>query len=438
MIKKVLLSLCLIYSFALKSQNADLRISELINKCDWFALDKEYPILKDSLENPVYRSISEALLGLRFNRQQVAITALDTLLHRYQSELGLANTISSSTLALYAYGDQGRYAEAADTFQRYLTQLSPNMTIDDIIFFKSKIRLNNSLRNENRPEVVKSSKDIKIPFQFVSMNMYDVVVGNYIIIPISIHGKIYRFMYDTGAVVTTIPDRVANEIGIKTLVDSIQVNGVKESFGHEVGVLDSFSIGGINCRNFQFLIDNTKVGPDSIFFNQIDGILGLNVIKRLGEMQFLTKEKLILIPEKQTEAPFTGRNMMITLCENTVLIRAFSEEKPLMLKFDSGTNETRLSDKYFLSNKSWIELNCKIEDSMSYGLGGIIDHKSYRLPSLPLVVGSLSLNLQNVQVDTSQKANEHSEMDGTIGNDCFKPFSRVIVNFDKMFIEFEI
>jgi len=438
MIKKVLLSLCLIYSFALKSQNADLRVSELINKCDWFALDKEYPILKDSLENPVNKCLSEALLGLLFNRQKDAITAIDTLLNRYQTEIGLANTASFYSLASYAYGDQGRYAESADLNQRFLTQFSQNMTIDEINRHKRNIRYNNSLRNENRPEVVKSPNDINIPFQFVPMNMYGLVTGNYIIIPISIHGKIYRFMYDTGATGCVIPERVANEIGIKTLVDSIRINGVKESFGHVVGLLDHFSIGDISCKNIQFLINKNIMGADSVFFSQIDGILGLNVIKRLGEMQFLPKDKMILFPAKQTEVPITSRNMMIMVDDNNVVIRAFSGDKPLMMHFDSGASNSGLSNKYYLSNKSWIESNCKVEEERSFGFGGEIDYKSYIIPSLPLKIGNLSFTLQDFPVKTGQNAYESSEIDGTIGNDCFKPFSRVIVNFDKMFIEFEI
>ena len=436
-IKKVFFVLCLLYSLSLKAQNADNHINELISKSDWFALDKEYSVLKDSIEDPICRLVSEALLGLRFNRQQEAITAIDTLLNRYQTEIGLANTASFYSLANYAYGDQGRYAESADLNQRFLTQFSQNMTIDEINRHKRNIRYNNSLRNENRPEVVISTKDIKIPFQFVSMNVYGPAVGNYIVIPISIHGKIYRFMYDTGATGCVIPERVANEIGIKTLVDSIRINGVKESFGHVVGLLDHFSIGDISCKNIQFLINKNKMGADSVFFSQIDGILGLNVIKRLGEMQFLPKDKMILFPAKQTEVPITSRNMMIMLDDNDVVIRAFSGDKPLMMHFDSGASNSCLSNKYYLSNKSWIESNCKREENRKYGSGGLIDYKSYRIPSLPFKVGDLSFTLNDFLVEIGQQSLQNTEIDGTIGNDLIEPFSRVIVNFDKMFIEYE-
>jgi len=436
-IRKVFFVLCILCSLALKAQNADNHINELISKSDWFALDKEYSVSKDSIEDPICRLVSEALLGLHFNRQQDAINAIDTLLLRYQSEIGLANTNSFFNFAVYAYGDQGRYAEAADLNNRFLTQLSPNMTIDEINLHKRNIRYFNSLSNGNRPEVVTSQEDIKIPFQFESMNFYGVAAGNYIIIPISIHGKTYRFCFDTGAAGCVIPERVANEIGIKTLVDSIRINGVKESFGHVVGLLDSFSIGGISCRDIQFLINTTKTGTDSVFFSQIDGILGLNVIKRLGEMQLLPKEKMIIFPSKQTEMPITGRNMMIMLDDNNVVIRVLSGEKPLMMLFDSGASNSCLSNKYYLSNKSWIESNSKIEVNRKYGSGGLIDYKSYRIPSLPFKVGDLSFTLSDFLVEVGQQALQNSEVDGTIGNDLIVPFSRVIVNFDKMFIEFE-
>jgi predicted aspartyl protease len=436
-IKRYFLFLCLLFSLTLKAQNADNHINELISKSDWFTLDKEYSVLKDSITDPICKLVSEALLGLRFNRQQDAIIAIDTLLNRYQSEMGLANTTSFFNLAIYAYGDQGRYAEAADLNQRFLTQLSPNMTIDEINRHKRNIRFNNSLGNENRPVVILPSKDRTIPFQFVSMNVYGATMGNYIVIPISIHGKIYRFCFDTGATGCVIPERVANEIGLKTLVDSIRINGVRESSGHVVGLLDSFSIGDISCKNIQFLMNKTKVGTDSVFFSQIDGILGLNVIKRLGEMQFLTKDKIILFPAKQTEVPITSRNMTIMLDDNNVVIRAFSGDKPLMMHFDSGASNSCLSNKYYLSNKSWIESNCKLEDNRKYGSGGLIDYKSYRIPSLPFKVGELSFTLNDFPVEIGHQTLQNSDVDGTIGNDLIAPFSRVIVNFDKMFIEFK-
>lgn len=46
----ITVSILFLNLFTVYAQNADMRISELINTSDWFALEKEYPKLKDSIQ----------------------------------------------------------------------------------------------------------------------------------------------------------------------------------------------------------------------------------------------------------------------------------------------------------------------------------------------------------------------------------------------------
>ena len=41
------------------AQNADIRVSELINSSDWFTLEKEYPLLKDSIQYDYVRLMAD-------------------------------------------------------------------------------------------------------------------------------------------------------------------------------------------------------------------------------------------------------------------------------------------------------------------------------------------------------------------------------------------
>ena len=43
-----------------KAQVADMRVGELLNSSDWFTLEKEYPLLKDSVQTPLLGLMSEA------------------------------------------------------------------------------------------------------------------------------------------------------------------------------------------------------------------------------------------------------------------------------------------------------------------------------------------------------------------------------------------
>jgi len=49
--RKLVLSLITFLTiFSAYAQNADIRVSELINSSDWFTLEKEYSQLKDSIQ----------------------------------------------------------------------------------------------------------------------------------------------------------------------------------------------------------------------------------------------------------------------------------------------------------------------------------------------------------------------------------------------------
>ena len=49
-----------------KAQVADMRVGELLNSSDWFTLEKEYLLLKDSVQTPLLGLMSVSLVGLLF------------------------------------------------------------------------------------------------------------------------------------------------------------------------------------------------------------------------------------------------------------------------------------------------------------------------------------------------------------------------------------
>ena len=48
--KKILFLLTILVSVPAFSQSADERIGAFLNQADWFGLEKNYPILKDSMQ----------------------------------------------------------------------------------------------------------------------------------------------------------------------------------------------------------------------------------------------------------------------------------------------------------------------------------------------------------------------------------------------------
>ena len=49
--KKILFLLTILVSVPAFSQSADERIGAFLNQADWFGLEKNYPILKDSMQD---------------------------------------------------------------------------------------------------------------------------------------------------------------------------------------------------------------------------------------------------------------------------------------------------------------------------------------------------------------------------------------------------
>ena len=59
---------CLIGISEVTTQEADVRVTNLINQNDWFALEEEYPKLKDEIQTEMLKYLSEAMIGYKFNQ----------------------------------------------------------------------------------------------------------------------------------------------------------------------------------------------------------------------------------------------------------------------------------------------------------------------------------------------------------------------------------
>lgn len=437
MIKKVFLLLCLLCSFALKSQNVDSRIGQLINKSDWFALDKEYPVVKDSLL-PIYKWYAKALLDVKFNRLKEASISIDTLLSSFQLELDVTDSFMFFYYSGFVLREQGMYKEGANLLKRYLDAADSTSSKNDMRSYIEYYNFTNALRYEKAPEIDRPLKDIVLPVQFIPIYQVDsgLIAGTNLVVPVIIHGKSYRFLFDTGANYCLVPEKTAKEVGIRVLVDSVLVSGVYDSNGHKCGVLDSISMGDITYKNGLFIVTNDKLDSDSAIYSGIDGIVGLNFMRAIGEMIFYPRENKMVLPYKQTELPITGRNIMLDDHKN-VIVQAFTDEKPILFHFDTGNTNINFNYPYYLKNKEWFDSNPVKQNWNATGVGGVITYDTYRSPEFPLTIGGLSFEIAGIPTIIDPNRDTTPVGDGALGMDFFMPFSKVILNFDKMFVEFE-
>lgn len=108
---------------ALSAQNADQRINELLGSGDWFALNREYSEVKDSVRSDILKSMTEIMLAAYFNRPEELGGSLSALIDNHSEELGLQNVCNMLMLGAVAEGSNGRYALAADMVKSVIDRI---------------------------------------------------------------------------------------------------------------------------------------------------------------------------------------------------------------------------------------------------------------------------------------------------------------------------
>lgn len=99
-----------------------------------------------------------------------------------------------------------------------------------------------------------------------------------VVIPVTINGKVYRFVFDTGAQTTVVSKELADNIGLEKQ-SSVNVSDAHSSSQRlSVGVIDSINLGNFCYSNVGTLINDFQKNSQFSCL-KIDGILGMNIIK---------------------------------------------------------------------------------------------------------------------------------------------------------------
>ena len=99
-----------------------------------------------------------------------------------------------------------------------------------------------------------------------------------VVIPVTINGKVYRFVFDTGAQTTVVSKELADNIGLEKQ-SSVNVSDAHSSSQRlSVGVIDSINLGNFCYNNVGTLINDFQKNAQFSCL-KIDGILGMNIIK---------------------------------------------------------------------------------------------------------------------------------------------------------------
>lgn len=408
------------------AQSTDEYIGDLVNNGDWFTLDEVYSKKKNKIQSDMLRRLSEVMLYARFNQPDVAVDRLDTLLTYHQSELGLENIYNLIALKSQLYAAQGFYQDAADNCTHFLDQLDafnlPRDSFPTHIFIE---KFYGEIGFVPKPEVIRPAYDVEIP-----LSIEDVGSGKLLYIPVTVKGKEYRFVFDTGASFTFVSEQFAEEIGIFMTDNPVEINGFGKGHGRS-GVIDSMQIGDIVFKNAVVFVGDSNEEAAPVF--QADAVLGLDFLRLMGEAQILPKEEKLIFPYKQSKLPKTGRNLMIE--NNQPYLKCYSGREKLVFHLDAGNVNADLYYPYYAAHKEMVEKKGAKDTLTGGGFGGTKTIEVYRLPEITLKVGKKKFKLENVPVSTQKVTEIQQKEDGALGMDFFFHFKKVILNLDQMFVE---
>lgn len=420
-------ALSLFHFSPVEAQDADNRTGDLINQSDWFRLEEEYPELSDKIQTGPLKELAEIMLASYFNRPQEAVVKIDTLLSHNQDFLGFNSTCNLVALRAKLIGEQGYYADAADQLYDFLNQVDAFASRKDFPGHQQLADFYNQIRDVQAPSVVRPEKDTEISFTIEKAGR-----GILMFIPVGINGKTYKFIFDTGAGSTFLSSRLAKEMGLRILRDSLTINGAVASETGRSGLIDSMTIGDITFKNSIVSIANPNPAVDTVY--QVDAVLGSDFMRLVGEAVIYPQTGKIVFPVHKTPLPDTGRNMMFY--DGAMSLKLYSGNELLRFCFDTGDVKASLFKCYYEKHKTEIDKTALKDTITSGGFGGVRKHEVLCLESLPLQIGKTAFEIPGIHVEPEDLETAlRNEKDGSLGMDFIKLFDKVIISLDNMFVE---
>lgn len=416
-----------------KAQTADMRVGELLNGGDWFALEAEYPALRDSVHTPMLRLMSEALLGHYFNRPDETVACTDSLLRNHQAELGLGNITSMLFVKAAAEAKSGNHGAAADMLNDFAAQLRAQgiemdyTTIDQVAQHYGKFRTcppMSAVRPANDAVIAMTNDSIVLKIKNDTVQR-----GTMMHVPVTVGGNEYRAIFDTGAGSTFMSAAFAKKAGVRVIADSLRIQGCGMVYG-QVGVADSMRIGGITVRNVPVTIN-----PDTTLnrVEDIDFLIGEDIMALLGEVQIFPHDGRIVVPARPTPKPASGSNMYID--NMALIVKGGSNGKTYGFFLDTGNGNAALSYSFYKSNKTEIDMKARRTKRLTGGIGAVEERDVLILPTWNISLGGRDIELRDVAVSLEDsRIVPHA---GNIGMAAINQFNKVTVNFKDCFVVFE-
>ena len=438
---KILTLVFALIPFALSAQNADQRINELLGSGDWFALNREYSEVRDSVQSDVLKSMTETMLAAYFNRPEELGGNLTSLIDNHSEEIGLQDVCNMLMLGAIAEGSNGRYALAADMIKSVIDRIIAAGGSIEGTGLDGTYEYFNAVRDLPAPSISIRRKSVKVPFSIkdipaseaASEEMKQRMTGksNVIWLPVTINGKKYEFILDTGASYSALSKTFAEEIGAEFVRDTIELHGANHSGGTNTqrALIRKMNIGGMKVNNIlAYVLSANQL--DTLV--RTDAILGMDFLKLAGNIRIDFKRNTVTFGRVDHKSNGCIPNLYIEP-NNTLCLSASINSEPQVLKLDTGCTMTDLSYIWYCAHKdSTSDLE---ESNVLLGTYGSTEKKGLlSMPEVTFEVNGKKALIHTVMIHTSPDGNQHS---GTVGLELLRKFSNVNINLRDMTLMME-
>lgn len=381
------------------SRSFDEKITEAMNKADWFALDSVYSSApKDSISD-FLDVLSRGLIGNRFNRPDVSVPAFEELLGKHSDELAANQLMSYAFMCAVDLSRVGDNAKAASTLAAARDLITKDGNGKATAALEKYIKLYTALSNHNPYTIKIEGGSGRVPFKTVPIGKPEDKGMHIHLEESSINGLPAEITFDTGAAVNVISSSLIERYNLLPVDVETKVSGIKSQSG-TFAIAPQMKIGNITLTDVPFYVmDITANNPEADrYLQSINIIVGSDLMLQLKDLTIDFENSCLLVP---AEAPAKSE-IMPNLCFSTemnLLAKGRIRDNELLMNIDSGDSGYGYGGRSFYNkNKQFIKKHGEPANVSKAGIGGIEIAKAYKVPDMALDLGGNTVVVPSLSI----------------------------------------
>lgn len=432
MMRKLCLFVIWFITSFIYAQSPDETIKVLFEQNNYFELARQYAIMKDNV-SPLLQGFSESMLHIAFNKPEKASKSITKLINSYQSEFQNSELILLVQLLASSNEAQHKYREAADIMNSLVAQASQQMDETTLNACQSLSRIYTAMDKEPAIKIVKREKATTVDVIFKEVgfsNQKKSSEQTLMYLPASIGEEIEDFLFDTSSSTNIISHSMAMKHDLRIIADSVFLIGSLGTEWGQIAMVDRLAIGNMILEHVPFY-----VVKDQSMQSYAQAVIGMSLLKTLGEVQILPEQRKIIFPEKFTSSPNVYSNIMFN--NEIPVIEVKSNQENVRLVLETSKPTSFMSYTYYQKHLKDYEKLEEEHELILEEVGGKTILPTKLIPQYPIEINEKTIDIPQLPIIYKPFNTLLYSFDGTMGMDILRKFKKVTINTKEMFITVE-